>query len=823
MSGFYVKPEFLKKLQPFICGEGVLSTDAPYCKEEPEEIDFKSYYNGKKLAGYIPDWVPGNWTPDAVQFCEEFNKLYVASNQLCIDTPEDVQREIAILIGGGKTKDGKSAAEITYSDVYSLVARQAPGVSSEQFRRMAKQFEAKAKDIYSGLKEIEQLRAQAAPAEEEAEKKVHEELAKLKNVRGSAFDAKANSVSTAITNIALAKARDIPEIEEKKVALMNAIRQVCVDDNPDAIKQLANECGNVIETHKDVKENLAWITGGAGALIASIWAMAKTGRLGKSLRAMKREWDEQTAKGRSWFNPIKIYKSLIAFVRAKEGIEPEKTSVPQEAQPDAAGTGPADAGAPVDEGAQADPAEEAAGADPAVEAAGPAEEAAEKNPIYRMKPGNDVSRLARESDELLHAILELGKTTAGSDPASVKAVESALQMSYASDQEKFQSLVPVLKGDAVLHLIEIAGASLDHSFYDELIPSASSTLTEAAELFKAGRGDEAGAMLSSLKESLAPIDAKHRGFSWALNRLRSIEESAENILIMPEETSSFRKGLITRLRAMNHDVGNNTASIGGIISLMDTPEVFVNFMESSRISFNHSDLKSIINSAVSMNRAEATRREVEINIASSVTKLPVPKSVRKDLYRVLFEAIQNGVKYSDPAKSGKVVYVEVKREKESLVFSIRDNGVGMSEEQAKRIQEEPELRFHPELAPGTGNGVRGTILGLSGKNGWDVTYKPRPGEGTTVIIKVDTSKWSDESGKGGTGTNGAGGSGKLSLDTVDATKPQGDGALKVAHEEDAGYGSKAKGNKGAGGKATRAIDQSTKVFIGTPVLAGQTR
>ena len=33
MSGFYVKPEFLKKLQPFICGEGVLSTDAPYCKE----------------------------------------------------------------------------------------------------------------------------------------------------------------------------------------------------------------------------------------------------------------------------------------------------------------------------------------------------------------------------------------------------------------------------------------------------------------------------------------------------------------------------------------------------------------------------------------------------------------------------------------------------------------------------------------------------------------------------------------------------------------------------------------------------------------------
>ena len=73
MSSFYVKPEFLKKLQPFICGEGVLSTDAPYCKEEPEDIDFKSYYNGKKLAGYIPDWVPGN-NAQAIMRCHRIGQ-----------------------------------------------------------------------------------------------------------------------------------------------------------------------------------------------------------------------------------------------------------------------------------------------------------------------------------------------------------------------------------------------------------------------------------------------------------------------------------------------------------------------------------------------------------------------------------------------------------------------------------------------------------------------------------------------------------------------------------------------------------------------------
>lgn len=687
----------LEKLDSRLCGSEDYRKDAPYCKKTREDINLNDYKKSK-YGDYF------YFTPLQVQFCTDFNDWYHNINDqgdscaVVASTAADAEDFEALIEGRRKAAElaapVKSESEI-FEDLMGTLSR-----SQQRSAGVRERMQAKARELYD-----EMTRAREAAAKE------------------------------------------LADLDSRLTARINAGTKMCADVDPKVLKRIALDCKNLLDEHKDVVETReTWKNRLIGLLTAGIYFVLD-GRYRRGKDSFRDKWDESKKAGDGFFT--RLLKALEAGYAASKPSPAEYTT---DGYP-APETIP-EIGEPMD----------AEGYDPLMTEETPVwettaqEETGIKEPAYDIKPGFNLAKLAHDSEELLYSILELGKNMAGSDLTSVKVIESALQMSYASDQEKFQSIVPILKSDATLQLIEIAGANLDHDFYDEFIPSASSTLTEAAELFSAGKNEEAKTLLLALKESLEPIDDKNRNFSWTLNRLRSIEESAENMLIMPEESSAFRKDLITRLRAMNHDVGNNAASIGGILSMMDTPEMFVDFMKSSRISFNHSMLDSIVHSAVSMNKPEATRRGVEIKIASSVAKLPVPKSIRKDLYRVVFEAIQNGVKYSDPAKSNRSVFVNVKREEESLLFTIRDNGVGMSEEQARLIQEEPGLRFHPELAPGTGNGVRGTILGLSGKNGWDVTYKPRPGEGTTVIVKVDTSRWADESGKGGTGANYTGGS-----------------------------------------------------------------
>ena len=738
MASINVKSDFITKLQPFICGEEVFSKDAPYCETPPKEIDFDAYYRGKKLAGYIPDWFPGNWTPVAVQFCDEYNKLYVASNQLCIDTPEEVQRELAVLVGGGKTRDGKTAAEVTYSDIYSLVARQAPGVTSEQYRRMTKQFEAKAKAIYSGLKEIEELKAKSAQPEDDAEKLVQDELAKLKNVKSSAFAEKANSVSAAITNIAMSRAKEIPEIEEKKVALLNSIRQVCVDDNSDALKSLANECGKVQDEHKAIKGNLAWATGWISAGLGVVWALAKTGRLGKSIDAWKDEWKNQGEMGRGWYNPVRILESVWAFIRAKEGMHQERPEpIPENGEPteiESAGQNES-ASAEGETKAPEGQSDEADAADAAGKTSSP----------YLIKIDYDLAELSRRTEEALQEILGAGRGLLGESHPSIMAIRDAVEVSEANGKDKLDRLLPILRSSATVDMIDAITATRRHHFFNTFLPYSIGEVPKIKSLIKQGKIVEGEDLLKNLIAEALKVYEASKELTIISNIVAEVERTVGMMFTAPDDGMTNRiEMLLEQLGNETHDVRNIVQNFIGINALHEMGDkslatVFIESMKNADVQFNAGNVNSLLKSVAYLNSATARKHLVTVNADTLSTTHAIPEEIRIDLFRVLFEAVHNGIKYSDLKKADRRVNISVAVEDETMTFTVEDNGAGMSEEQARLIQEKPGMRFHKELASGTGNGVHGTILGLARKHGWEVTYITKPHEGTKIIIKVQNA------------------------------------------------------------------------------------
>lgn len=99
---------------------------------------------------------------------------------------------------------------------------------------------------------------------------------------------------------------------------------------------------------------------------------------------------------------------------------------------------------------------------------------------------------------------------------------------------------------------------------------------------------------------------------------------------------------------------------------------------------------------------------------------------------ILFNLISNASKYSDPEKS---IYVSCKSAKNTMVFEIRDEGIGIPLQDQKHMFD----RFF--RASNAGN-VQGTGLGLNIVKRYldlldgEIEFESKPGEGTTFIFTL---------------------------------------------------------------------------------------
>jgi signal transduction histidine kinase len=131
--------------------------------------------------------------------------------------------------------------------------------------------------------------------------------------------------------------------------------------------------------------------------------------------------------------------------------------------------------------------------------------------------------------------------------------------------------------------------------------------------------------------------------------------------------------------------------------------------------------------------AEATVAQAQVE-----TAIPEGLSVRfapANLRSIVYNLLSNAFKYRDPARPAQV-RVHAERQPTAVVFTVQDNGLGLSESQQQRLfQAFQRLHTHVE---GTGVGLY-MIKRLIENAGATITVTSTPGVGSTFTIAFPTS------------------------------------------------------------------------------------
>lgn len=682
MGRIIVRSEFIKKTQPFICGEGVFKKDAPHCADNPIDIDLGYYNQVGKWHDYIPFY-----KSDEVEFCQDYTEVYKQSNQLCLDTPQEVQRQLQAVISGEAKKEGapkgagaeekpggatatesKPAATLTYSQIYAMLAQQPPGVSSDQFRRMQPYLIEKAKRISVGLKELEELRANpnADPA----------------------------------------------AIEETKVALMREIQQTCLENNPDSLRQLYEECTTTIQNYDTIKTRQKWAGGIFSALTTATIAFIKSGRAAKSLESAKAEW-KGAGKQYKWYNPMRWLRTIDAFVRAKEPVYPGYPGYPTPG-PGYPSPGPWT---------------------PVPVPAGPYQ-----LPLPIGAP-ETLPQFVTQADQAIGYLVTAAREDGSPQAAAFEAVLSNPYQDYDLLQ-RFNRLSVLLQNPQTIDLAVSLTSALESRFYDEILPSAVVNLRHASALMASGQTEQAREVIAQLNSLVGTFTTRRTLIEELGRRISAIDGFIRTTLTpdAPQDEATQRiQSVVQFMQEVIQDT-INTLAIGQALGVAEAPQNFIAAV-GRMTDFNTTTVDALLQSVANLNAYESVRRGVRVEVAGLGQARAVPFELQRDLFQVLFRAANNGIKYSDPAKPERTLHLLVSVDADgSLLFRIRDNGVGMSPSQATKVTSTPGLRLRPDLARGSGRGISG-MLEIAGKHGWQVIYSPEPGKGVEVTIKVNIDGW----------------------------------------------------------------------------------
>jgi signal transduction histidine kinase len=151
------------------------------------------------------------------------------------------------------------------------------------------------------------------------------------------------------------------------------------------------------------------------------------------------------------------------------------------------------------------------------------------------------------------------------------------------------------------------------------------------------------------------------------------------------------------------------------------------------------ELAAVANDVIEQLREMAAARDVEVRIAGALPAITID-GARIEL--ILVNLISNAIKYSDPAKSARMVDIASVADAarpEVCTLTIRDNGLGVAEREMKSIF----ARFYRGHAGRDRElGTSGLGLGLSivadcveAVNG-TIRVESKPGQGTTFAVEL---------------------------------------------------------------------------------------
>jgi signal transduction histidine kinase len=152
------------------------------------------------------------------------------------------------------------------------------------------------------------------------------------------------------------------------------------------------------------------------------------------------------------------------------------------------------------------------------------------------------------------------------------------------------------------------------------------------------------------------------------------------------------------------------------------------------------DIGEMVRAAVALVEGSAPRGAAPVIVAASDPVVVEGDGMR--LERVLQNVIGNAVKYSP---GGTPVQVQVSRQEDWAVITVRDGGVGIPADELPHI-------FSKYYRASTSIGIKGTGIGLAGakaivtQHSGHITLDSIVGQGTTVVISLPCCPhpWSDE-------------------------------------------------------------------------------
>src|SRR5262245_40708130 len=147
-------------------------------------------------------------------------------------------------------------------------------------------------------------------------------------------------------------------------------------------------------------------------------------------------------------------------------------------------------------------------------------------------------------------------------------------------------------------------------------------------------------------------------------------------------------------------------------------------------------ISSVATEAARQLRDMADARGVDMRISP---ELPHVRIDVGQLELMLTNLLSNAIKYSDQSKPAR--FVEVAPLQDRCGFQVRDNGVGMTDDQRRNVFT-PFYRGHPEAADGTGLGLT-IVRDCAQSLGASVTVDGAVGEGTTFTVTLPSDRCDD--------------------------------------------------------------------------------
>lgn len=205
-------------------------------------------------------------------------------------------------------------------------------------------------------------------------------------------------------------------------------------------------------------------------------------------------------------------------------------------------------------------------------------------------------------------------------------------------------------------------------------------------------------------------------------------------------------------RGLMHDVNNIITGILGWSSFAIESVVYHGRIKAAEYffkrmkSFSIDTVESAMNMCTKLYGTRAVKNGIELAVEKN-EDVEIPNGLRFKLFRAMSELILNGIKnydennppYDSQAREQtegfRYVRAEYKADGEFLTVTVSDNGVGMTEEEAKRALLEGET-IRPEVSGGHGLGLS-TVKAFAEAHGGSLEMISRKGVGTTARLTVN--------------------------------------------------------------------------------------